>query len=98
MLYTQKKTFSRSNKVRDHCHYTGKYRGATHNIRNLRYKRPTEIPVILDNGSNYDYYKDLAKDFKGQFECLGENIEKYINFLVPREKERKNNTWDKTYR
>ena len=27
-------------KVRDHCHYTGKYRGAAHNIRNLRYKVP----------------------------------------------------------
>ena len=25
-------------KVRDHCHYTGKYRGAAHNICNLRYK------------------------------------------------------------
>ena len=27
-------------KVRDHCHYTGKYRGAAHNICNLRYKVP----------------------------------------------------------
>ena len=25
-------------KVKDHCHYTGKYRGAAHNICNLRYK------------------------------------------------------------
>ena len=24
-------------KVKDHCHYTGKYRGATHRIRNLKY-------------------------------------------------------------
>ena len=27
-------------KVRDHCHYTGKYRGAAHNICNLRYTVP----------------------------------------------------------
>ena len=27
--------------------------------------------------------KQLAEDFKGQFECLGENIEKYITFSVP---------------
>ena len=27
-------------KVRDHCHFTGKYRGATHDISNLRYKTP----------------------------------------------------------
>ena len=33
-------------KVRDHCHYTGKYRGAAHNICNLRYKIPKEIPVM----------------------------------------------------
>ena len=30
-------------KLRDHCHYTGKYRGAAHNICNLRYKIPKEI-------------------------------------------------------
>ena len=30
-------------KVRDHCHYTGKFRGATHNICNLRYKLEREI-------------------------------------------------------
>ena len=29
-------------KVRDHCHHTGKYRGAAHNICNLIYKTPKE--------------------------------------------------------
>ena len=43
-------------KVRDHCHYTGKYRGATHNICNWRYKVPKEIPVVFHNGSTYDYH------------------------------------------
>ena len=73
-------------KVRDHCHYTGKYRGAAHNICNLTYKIPKEIPVILHNGSTYDYHlilKELAKEFEGPFECLGENTEKYITFSVP---------------
>ena len=32
-------------KIRDHCHYTGKYRGAAHNTCNLRYKIPKNIPV-----------------------------------------------------
>ena len=32
-------------KVRDHCHYTGKYRGTAHDICNLRYKIPKETPV-----------------------------------------------------
>ena len=43
-------------KVRDHCHYTGKYRGAAHDISNLRYKIPKEIPVVFHNGSSCDYH------------------------------------------
>ena len=63
-------------KVKDYCHYTGKTRGAAHDICNLRYKTPKEIPVLFHNGSPYDYHfiiKELAKKFEGQFECLGEN-------------------------
>ena len=43
-------------KVRDHCHYTGKYRGAAHKICNLMYNTPREIPVIFHNGCSYDYH------------------------------------------
>ena len=77
-------------KVRDHCHYTGKYRGAAHDICNPKYKRQKEIPAVFCNGSTYDYHfiiKELAEKFEGQFECLGENIEKYITFSVPIKKE-----------
>ena len=51
-------------KVRDCCHYTGKYRGAAHSFCNLNYKILKEIPVIFHNGSTYDYHfmiKQLAK-------------------------------------
>ena len=37
-------------KIRDHCHHTGKYRGAAHDICNLRYKIPKEISVVFHNG------------------------------------------------
>ena len=77
-------------KVRDHCHYTGKFRGAAHNTCNLTYKVPKEIPIVFHNGSIYDYHfiiKQLAKEFKGQFKCLGENTEKYITFSIPIKKE-----------
>ena len=80
-------------KVRDHCHYTGKYRGAAHNICNLRYKIPKEIPVVFHNGSTYDYHfiiKELVKEFEGNFQCLGENTEKYITFSVPIKKKIEN--------
>ena len=43
-------------KVRDHCHYIGKYRGAGHSICNLKFKVPNKVPVVFHNGSNYDYH------------------------------------------
>ena len=77
-------------KVRGHCHYTGKYRGAAHRICNLKYRVPKKIAIGFHNGSNNYYYfiiKALAEEFKKQFTCLGENTEKYITFTVPIEKE-----------
>ena len=50
------------------------------------------IPVIFHNGSNYDYHfivKELANEFEGQFECLGENKEKYKTIIFPIKKETK---------
>ena len=51
---------------------------------------PKKIPIVYNNGSNYDYHviiKEVAEEFKKQFTCLGENTEKYITFTVPIEKE-----------
>ena len=79
-------------KVKYHCHYTGKYRGAAHNICNLRYLRykiPKEILIVFHNGSTYDYHliiKELVKECEENFECLGENTEKYITFSAPLKK------------
>ena len=47
----------------------------------------------IHNGSKYDYHfiiRELAEEFKGQFECLGENTEKYIIFSVPIKNEKDN--------
>ena len=52
----------------------------------MNYKILKKIPVVFHNGSTYDYHfitKELAKEFEGQFDCLGENTEKYITFSVP---------------
>ena len=66
--YICKKEFNTDDKkhykVKDHCHYTGKYRGAAHNIRNLRYRIPKEISIVFHNGSTYNYnfiIKELVK-------------------------------------
>ena len=41
-------------KVRDHCHYTGLYRGAARNNCNLKYKIPDYILIVFHNLSGYD--------------------------------------------
>ena len=77
-------------KAKDHCYYTGRYLGAAHVVCSKKCKTSKEIHVVFHNGSTYDYHfiiKELAQEFKGKFECLGENTEKYITFSVPIEKE-----------
>ena len=95
------KRYFNNDKVKDHCHFTGKYRGAAHNTCNLRYKIPKNIPVIFHNGSTYDYHfiiKEPACEFEGNFECLGGNTEKYITFSVPIKKKIDNKNIDITYK
>ena len=105
ICYICKKEFDNNDKkqqkVRDHCHYTGKYRGATHNICNLRYKVPKEIPVVFYNGSTYGYHfiiNKLVKEFDGNFDCLGEKNEKDITFSVPLKKKIENKDIEITYK
>ena len=88
----EKNKFKLYQNVRDHCHYTGQFREAAHSICNLRYKVPKDIPVVIHN-ARYDtrfIIKQLAEEFGGQFECIGENTEKYITFSVPIKKEHDN--------
>ena len=69
-------------KVRDHCHFTGRYRGAAHNHCNLKYKKPNFIPVIFHNLSGYDshlFIKELGFN-EGDIDCIPNNEQKYISF------------------
>ena len=69
-------------KVRDHCHFIGKYRGAAHYLCNLQFKKPKFTPVVFHNLANYDshlFIKNLGKT-EGNIKCIPNNGEKYISF------------------
>ncbi|PFX20964.1 hypothetical protein AWC38_SpisGene14564 [Stylophora pistillata] len=69
-------------KVRDHCHYTGKFRGAAHNSCNLKFRRPKFTPVVFHNLTNYDahlFVRNLSVS-EGDIDCIPNNEEKYISF------------------
>ena len=69
-------------RVRDHCHFTGKYRGAAHNQCNLMCRKPKILPVIFHNLQGYDahlFIKELAK-IEGKLDCIPCTEEKYISF------------------
>ena len=69
-------------KVRDHCHFTGRYRGAAHNQCNLKYRKPAFTPVFIHNLTNYDahlFVKHLGYN-EGDISCIANNDEKYISF------------------
>ena len=69
-------------KVRDHCHYTGKYRGAPYSKCNLRLERTRTIPVFFHNLTGYDchlFVMRLAESL-GDVSCIPRNEEKYVTF------------------
>ena len=76
------KGYRKNEKVKDHCHYTGRFRGAAHNSCNLKYKKPKFIPVVFHNLSGYDshlFIKNLGYT-DGNIDCIPNNKEKYISF------------------
>ena len=69
-------------KVRDHCHFTGRYRGAAHNKCNLNYNKPNFTPGVFHNLSGYDTHLFIKnRGFTaGNIDCIPNNEEKYISF------------------
>ena len=73
-----------NDRVRDHCHFTGRYRGPAHNSCNLKYRKPKNISVFFHNLSGYDSHLFIKKlgtpDKKENIKCIPNNEEKYITF------------------
>ena len=74
----------RDHKVRDHCHYTGLYRGPAHLLCNLRYKIPSYISVVFHNLFGYDahlFIRELG-GHASDMEVIAKNREDYISFSI----------------
>ena len=73
-----------NDRVRDHCHYTGRYRGPAHNSCNLKYRKPESVSVFFHNLTGYDSHLFIKKlgspDKKENIDCIPNNEEKYISF------------------
>ena len=76
------KKLNLEDRVRDHCHYTGRYRGAAHNICNLKYSKPNNISVFFHNLTGYDSHLFIKKlnTTMGTIDCIPNNQENYISF------------------
>ena len=95
-----------NDRVRDHCHYTGCYRGAAHNTCNLKYRKPESVPVFFHNLTGYDSHLFIKKlgssNEKENIKCIPNNEEKYITFTktiitgqyTNKKGEKKNKTFD----
>ena len=76
------KLLNLQDRVRDHCHFTGRYRGAACNICNLKYRKPNNISVFFHNLSGYDSHLFIKKlnSTMGPIDCIPNNEENYISF------------------
>ena len=73
-------------KVRDHCHVTGKFRGAAHNKCNLKLRIPRKLPIIFHNLQGYDghiIFKEL-NNFDVDIAVIPKGIDKYMSIIVNR--------------
>ena len=79
-----KRFTDKDRKVRDHCHYTGLYRGAAHSSCNLQYKIPNHIPVIFHNLAGYNahlFIKELSS-YTTDISMIAKSTENYISFGI----------------
>ena len=95
-----------NNRVRDHCHFTGKFRGAACNSCNLKLRRQDNISVFFHNLSGYDSHLFIKKlgtpEEKENIDCIPNNEEKYISFsktiITGQYENKQGETKDKTFK
>ena len=74
-------------KVRDHCHITGKYRGAAHSQCNLKLKIPNKLLIIFHNLEGYDdhiIFKELNNFDNIDIQVIPKTSERYMSIIINR--------------
>ena len=73
-----------NDKVRDHCHITGKYRGCAHWSCNINLKISKKLVVLFHNLGGYDshlIFKELSK-FNCKVNVIPNGLEKYMSLTL----------------
>ena len=73
--------------VKDHCHITGKYRGAAHSQCNFKLRinpKTHQVPVVFHNLRGYDahHLMQAMANLNKEVKCVANNMEKYITISV----------------
>ena len=74
------------NKVRDHCHVTGRFRDVAHNKCNINLRIPRKLPIIFHNLQGYDghiIFKEL-NNCNVDIKIIPKCIDKYMSIIVNR--------------
>lgn len=66
--------------MRDHCHFTGKYRGAAQNSCNLKYHSSEIIPVVFHNLTHF-LIKNLATRIPGRVSIITNKLQNLLKIL-----------------
>ena len=79
------KIIKNKDKVRDHCHITGKYRDPAHKKCNLKLKIPRKLPIIFHNLEGYDghlIFRELNNFKDIDIQVIPKTNERYMNIIV----------------
>ena len=81
--YKTEKEAEKYKKVREHCHFTGRYRGCAHSICNLHYTNTRfKTPVFFHKMKNYDGHLIIQNaeklSNKKKIDVIAQNSDKFI--------------------
>ena len=70
-------------KVRDHCHITGKFKGAAHRNCNVNLQLTKKVPVSFHNLRGYDSHLifNELRNFDVKIKVIPSGLEKYMAFF-----------------